>query len=217
MGGQRLQRMVWGIGGLVAVGAAVAVTTWIVQSQTNRKLALQYQKLMTADTLDGRTAPDFLLTDQQGQKVRLSDFRGKTVVLEFMDPRCTDICPIVSQEIIDANRDSSRVPTNVEFVAVNVNQYHESLQDMRSFTAAHGLNQLHNWHFVTGNTKQLQAVWAAYGISVVPNPSGDVQHSSYMYFINSAGQERYIANPDNAKATIGEWGQGIAYFATKIG
>ena len=32
----------------------------------------------------------------------LSAFRGRAVVLEFMDSRCTGICPLVSREFIDA-------------------------------------------------------------------------------------------------------------------
>ncbi|MCD8482807.1 MAG: redoxin domain-containing protein [Verrucomicrobia bacterium] len=36
----------------------------------------------------GDTAPDFTLTDLQGVEHSLSDFRGKTVVLEFANPNC---------------------------------------------------------------------------------------------------------------------------------
>lgn len=50
-------------------------------------------------------APGFTLTDQDGQAMSLASLRGRAVVLEFMDPHCTDICPIVSREFIDAYRD----------------------------------------------------------------------------------------------------------------
>jgi peroxiredoxin len=36
----------------------------------------------------GMTAPDFTLTDMNGKAVKLSDFRGKTVVLEWFNPGC---------------------------------------------------------------------------------------------------------------------------------
>ncbi len=39
-------------------------------------------------------ASDFHLTDQIGSDVSLSDFRGKVVVLTFMDSQCKDTCPI---------------------------------------------------------------------------------------------------------------------------
>ncbi len=36
----------------------------------------------------GKPAPDFALKDLAGQEVRLSSFRGKTVVLEWFNPEC---------------------------------------------------------------------------------------------------------------------------------
>lgn len=36
----------------------------------------------------GRPAPDFTLTDIHGRTHRLSDYRGKTVVLEWVNPEC---------------------------------------------------------------------------------------------------------------------------------
>lgn len=36
----------------------------------------------------GKKAPDFALKDQDGNTVRLSDFKGKTVVLEWMNLEC---------------------------------------------------------------------------------------------------------------------------------
>jgi cytochrome oxidase Cu insertion factor (SCO1/SenC/PrrC family) len=50
-------------------------------------------------------APGFTLTDQSGRPVSLASFRGRTVVLTFMDSHCTDICPLVSREFINARKD----------------------------------------------------------------------------------------------------------------
>ena len=36
----------------------------------------------------GRPAPDFTLADANGRNVRLADFRGRTVVLEWNNPEC---------------------------------------------------------------------------------------------------------------------------------
>jgi hypothetical protein len=47
----------------------------------------------------GRPAPDFSLTDNGGQVRRLSDYRGKTVVLEWTNPEC----PIVQKHYRSGN------------------------------------------------------------------------------------------------------------------
>ena len=61
--------------------------------------------LMGLSPVPAGPAPGFTLTDQNGRTVSLSALRGKVVVLEFMDPHCTDICPMVSQEFVDAYHD----------------------------------------------------------------------------------------------------------------
>lgn len=199
--------------GILLVGGWSWLHIRYVQAETEQK----YQQLMSLTTLNDPAvqAPNFTLTDQNGQTVSLSSLQGKVVVLEFMDPACTDICPIVSQEIIKADRLLGKHASQVEFLAVNVNQYHESQKDIMGFSKEQGLNKLSNWHFLTGKTSELKAIWKVYGIQVIPNPSGDVQHSSFMYFIDKHGTETYVANPDNSKSAISEWSQGISYVANK--
>ena len=47
-------------------------------------------------------APDFQLTDQNGQAVSLASLRGKVVLMTFLDPVCTTDCPIIAQEFKQA-------------------------------------------------------------------------------------------------------------------
>ncbi len=180
--------------------------------------ATKYQQLMALTPLNHPVvqAPDFHLIDQNGKPISLSGLKGKVIVLEFMDPECTDICPIVSQEFIQANRLMGKNAANVEFVGVNVNQYHKSQSEILSFSREHGLTQLSNWHFLTGSTHDLQQVWKNYGIQVIPSASGDVKHSSFMFFIDQKGTEIYLAQPTNEKTTINEWARGISYVVNRL-
>jgi cytochrome oxidase Cu insertion factor (SCO1/SenC/PrrC family) len=77
--------------------------------------------LMGLCPLPAGRPPGFTLTDQDGRVLSLSGFRGKAVVLEFMDSRCTGICPLISREFIDAYHDLGKSQGRVVFVAVNVN------------------------------------------------------------------------------------------------
>lgn len=169
-------------------------------------------------------APDFTLTDQNGHTLSLSSLRGKAVVLEFMDPHCTDICPLVSKEFVDANKDLGASASKVVFAAVNVNQYYASVASMMTFSRAHNLVSIPSWHFFTGPTATLQRVWRDYGIDVsAPHPNADILHTSLLYFIDPQGNERFIASPvvNHTKAgksflpaaTLSAWGRGIAQVA----
>lgn len=186
------------------------------RSWSAQQMAQSYLQLTGLNTLGNRPAPGFQLVDQQGRSVSLKQFRGHVVVLEFMDPRCKDICPIISQEFIQADHLLGAQQSNIDFVAINVNQYHNKVADVFAFSHEQGLTHLPNWYFATGSTAALQAAWRNYSVYVQPNKTGDVVHSSYMYFINPLGQEVYLANPDNKVSTIAGWGHAIAYYAQQL-
>jgi cytochrome oxidase Cu insertion factor (SCO1/SenC/PrrC family) len=180
--------------------------------------------LMELSPVPARPAPGFTLTDQDGRVLSLSAFRGKVVVLEFMDPHCTDICPIVSAEFTDAYRDLGQHADQVVFAAVNVNQYHHAIADVAAYSRAHQLTSIPSWHFLTGPVPRLRAVWNDYGVAVqAPGPDADIVHSSLVYFIDPSGRERYLASPQADHTTSGRsylppdqiaaWGQGIAQVA----
>jgi cytochrome oxidase Cu insertion factor (SCO1/SenC/PrrC family) len=183
--------------------------------------------LMALTPVPASRAPGFTLTDQQGRTLSLAAFRGKVVVLEFMDPHCTDICPIVSNEFIDAYHDLGPMAGKVVFAAINVNQYHAAVQDMALYSGEHQLTTIPDWHFLTGPVPQLQTVWRDYNVEVqAPNPKADIVHTSAVYFIDPQGREKYLASPmtDHTKAgtaylpadQITSWGHGIALVARQL-
>jgi protein SCO1 len=183
--------------------------------------------LMQLSPVPGIRAPGFRLTDQRGHTMTLASLRGKVVVLEFMDPHCTDICPIVSQEFVDAYRQLGAQASKVVFVAVNVNQYHATVQNMAAYSTAHRLNTIPSWHFFTGPVPALRAVWRDYNIQVeAPNPNADIIHTSAVYFIDAKGAERFLASPmvDHTAngtaylplAQISDWAGGIVRLADDL-
>ena len=172
-------------------------------------------------------APDFALTDQAGHSLSMASFRGRVVVLEFMDPHCTDICPIVSQEFIDAYHDLGGEASKVVFAAVNVNRYHLQVADVAAFSHEQHLTTVPSWHFFTGSYASLRSVWENYDVEVdAPSRNADVIHSSFVYFIDPQGRERYLANPmvdHTASGTsylpagqMASWARGVALVARQL-
>ena len=183
--------------------------------------------LMQLSPVPVTSAPGFTLTDQGGHLMSLAGLRGQVVVLDFMDPHCTDICPIVSREFLDAYRDLGATAPRVVFLAVNVNRYHLQVADVAAFSGEQQLTQIPAWHFLTGSYPSLRAVWQAYLIEVdAPGPDADVVHSSQMYFIDRQGRERFLADPTVDHTASGSsylpagqlasWGQGIALVARQL-
>lgn len=206
---------------VAGVGAATLIHKASVNSATTA--ATTRDDFMGLSSAQGSPAPDISLADQNGQIVSLSGLerQGKTVVLEFMDSHCTDICPIVSHEFVVAHQQLGAAADKVAFVGVNVNPFHIAQSDVASFSSEQGLDRLPEWHFLTGPLPRLQDAWREYGVAVqAPNPNVDVVHSDTIYFIDSTGHQRWIAIPTEEHTSSGvaflpapqvhQWGVDIA-------
>ena len=99
---------------LVVISGFVALAADHYRNQQNQlprltgiptSVSTSLADLMALSPVANAPAPDFTLTDQNGHSLTLSHLRGRVVVMEFMDTHCTDICPIVSQEFVDAFHD----------------------------------------------------------------------------------------------------------------
>ena len=163
----------------VALVAAVAIPAYLILRRDHASALTQTRvsgipasvstslaNLMVLSPVPGARAPGFTLTDQNGHTMSLASLHGKAVVLQFMDPHCTDICPIVSAEFVKAYHDLGPLASKVVFAAVNVNAYHARVQDMAKYTRAQALNTIPSWHFFTGPVPALKAVWRGYNIQV---------------------------------------------------
>ena len=185
--------------------------------------------LMSLSPTPTQTAPGFTLADQHGTSFSLSSFRGRPVVLTFMDPRCVTLCPIVSQEFVDAEHELARTHTHAVFVAVNVNRHALGVATVAAFTEEHQLNTVPTWHFGTGTLATLRHIWSVYDIEVetrIVHGQWTVVHSSLVYFIGPNGNERYLASPFDHRTKsgtaylpadqLGSWARGIALVARDL-
>lgn len=143
-------------------------------------------------------APDFKLTDQNGSVIDLSDFRGKVVVLTFMDSKCKDTCPLTAAQLRQAYRQFDRNEINEDaFIGINVNSEANTVADVYEITKTWHLKEISSWHFLTGSRQDLEAIWREYGIAVAPNPDGnEIMHTPGTFLIDPSGQRRwYISAP----------------------
>ena len=68
-----------------------------------------------------RTAgPRFSLTDENGKAISLAAYRGRPVILTFLDPLCRNYCPVEARRLsaLERSLPSSSRPA---IVAVSVN------------------------------------------------------------------------------------------------
>jgi cytochrome oxidase Cu insertion factor (SCO1/SenC/PrrC family) len=182
-------------------------------------ITLATGELLNLDVIPGagRKAPDFTLTDQSGHPVSLSQFHGRSVVLTFNDDKCTDLCPLLAQDILAANRDLGPAARHVVWMSVNANPFYPKVSAVKAWTDEHGLGRQPNWYFSTARPSRLEAVWQAYGIEVLLNRKArSVEHGTEMFFIDPSGRERAIANFGTADSDTALFAHGMAQMANDL-
>jgi len=128
-------------------------------------------------------ARDFVLRDQDGQRVALSDFGGQVTVLTFLYSTCQDTCPVTATTIRGALDDLGH---DVPALAVSVDPAHDPPASAQRFLVQRRLMG-GRMRFLLGDRPTLARVWKDYGI----RPQGDgFEHSAYVLLIDRAGRQR---------------------------
>lgn len=151
-------------------------------------------------TLHNTPAPAVRLPDQDGRMTTLAGLRGHTVLLTFLDSRCTNLCPIEGSQLAAVQR---RLPAGrrPELVVVSVNPA-DTRATVAKFVRQAGWTQ--PWRWLLGSRRTLAPVWRAYHIGVrlrhgqavqtgqtTIRVAGDVVHTIALYVIDPKGRERY--------------------------
>ena len=131
---------------------------------------------------DGVMAPDFDLRDENGDRIRMSDLRGKPVVVTFLYSHCRDTCPATAQQIRGALDQLGR---DVPAVAVSVDPANDTEASARRFLAEQSMTG--RMTFVLGSRDQLAKVWAAYGTTP---QSVQQEHNARAVLVDARGRQR---------------------------
>jgi cytochrome oxidase Cu insertion factor (SCO1/SenC/PrrC family) len=204
---------------VLAVVLFVGVGTHQSAPQVAPGIDLTASYLLKLDVFgrSGPLAPNFTLTDQHGRTVSLAQFRGRSVVLSFNDDRCTDICTLLAEDVVAADRDLGAAAKGVVFLSVNANPYYPAVSAVRSWTDDHGLGRERNWVFGTGPPAALTKVWHDYGVEVELDPtSRTVVHSTELYFIGPNGREAALGSFGTASADTAIYSHTMAQMADDL-
>lgn len=109
--------------------------TYTAVDASGKKIETGIIKVDGASPRVGRPAPDFVLADYDGKAVKLSDFRGKTVILNWWATWCT----ACEAEMPDMQRLASENPDDFVLLALNRG---EGTGPAKSWSDARGLTAL---------------------------------------------------------------------------
>jgi cytochrome oxidase Cu insertion factor (SCO1/SenC/PrrC family)/thiol-disulfide isomerase/thioredoxin len=162
-------------------------------------------------------APNFTLTSQTGRRISLSQYRGKVVLLAFVDAECQTICPLTTQAMLDAKAALGSAGSRVQLLGVNANWKSTQVEDVLTYTQLHGLTG--RWQFLTGTERQLQRVWKHYGVdekAFVAKNDNEIDHVAAMYLIDPQGRRREVFTTYPSYASIPQVGQLLAHDISRL-
>lgn len=170
-----------GIG--IVLGLALMLVGWKVLAQP-----YTYQGSLIDPPVP---AADFQLNNQHGEPFRLSDQRGKTVLIFFGYTHCPDVCPVALSEFRQVKKQLGDLADQVEFVFITVDPERDTADVLGQYLA----NFDPTFIGLSGTPDQMEPVYKSYGVYHEKTETGSasgylVDHTARMYVIDSQGNWR---------------------------
>jgi protein SCO1/2 len=132
----------------------------------------------------GETVPDFRLTDQAGQSIRLSQFRGKVVALTFGYSRCPNpnYCYRLSNNF-------AKIETrfhDLVLMTIMIDPDHDQGSTLAEYARVFHADPA-SWHFLTGPLAQIQEVSGWFGVNFW-SVEGSLTHSLHTVLVDREGR-----------------------------
>jgi protein SCO1 len=130
----------------------------------------------------GLEAPDFTLTNQDGERVSMRDLRGEPVIVTFLYTTCEDTCPLQAQTVRGA---LDELGEDVPAIAIAVDPPRDTPERARAFLSEQ--RALGRLDFVLGTRAELRKVWD--GFFVRPQ-SVTREHNARFTLVDERGFQR---------------------------
>jgi protein SCO1/2 len=166
------------LAGLFAIGAAALAISEIRERPPDVAQAEFAGSRLPPDV----RAPAFELTDERGERVSMSDFRGRPVIVTFLYTNCDETCPPAAQQVKGA---LNELGDDVPALAIAVEPERDTPASARAFLSEQRM--LGRMRFVLGSRAELERVWRGYAISPQTPES---EHQARIVIVDGGGLQR---------------------------
>jgi len=136
----------------------------------------------------GMPVPDFHLVNQSARPVRLSDFAGRIIVVNFIYTRCPlpEVCPRLSANFAHLQkRFRERMERDLVLLSVTLDSQHDTTAVLADYAKRWGARD--GWHFLTGDPADIQRLASQLGLVYWPE-EGLLTHTSQTGVISRDGR-----------------------------
>jgi protein SCO1 len=136
----------------------------------------------------GRDLPDANLMTIDGKTVRLSDYRGRPLLVTMIYTGCIDVCPTFIESLRPAVEAAQKALGADSFATITVG--FDTLQDtpnrMRAYARARGID-LPNWDFLSTDEANLHVLASAVGFAYYSRATG-FDHFAQVSIVDAGGR-----------------------------
>jgi protein SCO1 len=137
---------------------------------------------------------DFALTDHNGQRRTLADFKGKVVTLFFGFTHCPDVCPTTLGEMALVMKELGKDADRLQVLFVTVDPERDTAEVLKRYVPAFHPSFLG----LTGSAEDIARTTKEFKIfyqkQPLPNGSGySMDHSAGTYILDGEGRLRLFA------------------------
>lgn len=152
----------------------------------------------------GMPVPDFQLMNQSARPVRLSDFAGRIIAVNFIYTRCPlpEVCPRLSANFAHLQkRFRERMERDLVLLSVTLDPQHDTTAVLADYAKRWGARD--GWHFLTGDPADIQRLASQLGLVYWPE-DGLLTHTSQTGVISRDGR-------------LSAWIEGSSYEEDQLG
>ena len=151
--------------------------------------ALDYDNaLAQSQAAIGRQIDDYALTDAEGRRVRISDFRDKPLLVSFVYTGCSQVCPTTTRFLDEAVRQAARDLGDGAFnvATIGFNLPFDNPAAMKQFAKQQGIDRA-NWKFLSPDSGSVEKLTGDLGFAYAAT-AGGFDHVAQITVIDPGGR-----------------------------
>jgi protein SCO1 len=134
-------------------------------------------------------APDFALTDENGQPFKLSDLRGKWILLAYGYTHCPDVCPLTLSHLRDVKKTIDPNGDKVQVVFTTIDPERDTTDIMQKYVSHFDQQLAQKFKGLSGTPQEIAQAAKAYNVKyekkdVKPDGSYTMGHTAEVYLID---------------------------------
>jgi protein SCO1/2 len=176
-----------GLGAVIAVLLTGSAVLWqatdglqALTTESARRLAVERAP---------RTLHDPLLQDQFGRGFRLSDYRGRRLLVQFIFTRCATLCLALGDDF-------------AALLSISFDPAYDGIEELAGYADRFGADG-EGWRIARlVDAAELPQLLDDFGVVVIPDPDFGFQHNAAQHLVDPAGRLARIFDYSDPQASL---------------